>query len=178
MASIEEYKSLDIRFLDKNNLLRPGHSFRHIWTSGGKPSGEVMIEAQLFRLVLSYTYTRDGKSEKVEQEVPLDQTDCNYGWFRSWFLCPGCGRRVAVLILGGKLFLCRHCYGLKYCSQLETDLDRANRKVWKLQDRLDRKGLHQKTRHRLWLKLIEAKAHADKLFKMGAAKILKRLNGN
>jgi hypothetical protein len=43
---------------------------------------------------------------------------------------------VAVLVSGGKLFLCPHCYRLKHWSQLETDVDRANRKVQKLKERL------------------------------------------
>ncbi len=36
-------------------------------------------------------------------------------------MCPGrsCGRRAALLYLGGRHFLCRKCQGLSYASQRE-----------------------------------------------------------
>lgn len=180
MAGIEEYHRLDIRYLHKVGGLRAGLSYSWKWTRGGEPSGNIQINVENDCLILCYCLTRDGKSEDVRERVCLDWTSCNYGRERPWFLCPGCGRRVGILALGGKLFLCRHCYRLKYWSQLETDLDRANRKVQKLKERLGEKewlkpkGMHQKTFDRLHSELLDAEIKADELFVIGAAKIMMR----
>jgi ribosomal protein S14 len=170
MAGIEEHGRLDIRFFHKNKLLRPGLSFPFHWTRGGKTSGNIQIKIENGYLILTYRCTRYEESEDVQEKVYLAWTPCNYGGERPWFRCPGCGRRVAVLIAAGKLFLCRHCYRLKYCSQLESNLDRANSKVQKLRDRLICKGLHQKTRDRLQGKLTEAEIQADELLCMKLAR--------
>jgi hypothetical protein len=174
MAGIESYHRLDVRFFHKNNYLRPGLSFSWQWTRGGEPSGNININVENDCLILCYCLTRNDKSEKIEERVSLSWTRCNYGGERPWFRCPGCGRRVAVLILGGKLFLCRHCYRLKYCSQLERDMDRANSKIQKLKDRLNRKGLHQKTRERLRQRLSEAQMQDNELLIVKLGKLLKR----
>jgi len=81
---------------------------------------------------------------------------------------------VAILAAVGKYFLCRHCYRLKYWSQLETPIDRGNRKVSKLKERLNRKGLHQKTRDRLRQKLDEAIARDNELLAMKLGRLLMR----
>ncbi|SDY53906.1 hypothetical protein SAMN05444340_11022 [Citreimonas salinaria] len=94
--------------------------------------------------------------------VTLDTTRCNLGGARRWFLCParGCGRRVAVLY-GGKVFACRHCYGLAYPSQSESASDRAARRADRIRERLGwepgilngyggkPKGMHWRTFERL-----------------------------
>jgi len=67
----------------------------------------------------------------------LDWTACTYGGYRAWFLCPDCGRRVALLYLpsyGGAF--CRHCLDLVYNSQRETKEDRAIRRYNKIRRRL------------------------------------------
>jgi hypothetical protein len=61
------------------------------------------------------------------QDISLTTTLCYYGGVRHWFLCPAsvdgvlCENRVGVLYLppAGKVFACRHCYGLTYesCQQ-------------------------------------------------------------
>jgi hypothetical protein len=57
----------------------------------------------------------------VAYRVPLAWTACNFGGARPWFVCPGrrCGRRAALLYLGGGYFLCRGCQDLTYASQRE-----------------------------------------------------------
>ena len=56
--------------------------------------------------------------EPVAQEIQLDSTSPNYGGVRWWFLCPKCGRRVALLHRPSYThhFFCRHCYNLTYSS--------------------------------------------------------------
>ena len=68
------------------------------------------------------------------QDISLTTTPCHYGGVRHWFLCPAsvdgvlCENRVGVLYLppGGKVFACRHCYGLTYeSSQQNHKYDRV-----------------------------------------------------
>jgi hypothetical protein len=88
---------------------------------------------------------------------------------------------VGILAAASRLFLCRHCYRLKYSSQLETDLERAQRKRDKLRERLGEKewlkpkGMHQKTFDRLRARLIEAEMRADEIWCMDASAWLGRL---
>jgi CCR4-NOT transcriptional regulation complex NOT5 subunit len=87
---------------------------------------------------------------------------------------------VGILACAWGYFRCRHCHRLKYGSQLETDLDRANRKVQKLKARLGGKTwlkpkrMHQKTFDRLTHRLIEAEMKADEFFCLAAARIMAR----
>jgi hypothetical protein len=181
MAGLESYKRLDIRYLHKTDGLRPGVSYSSRWTRGDKPAGDIGIKTESGYILLIYGYRRgDDEWRHVEERVYLDWTPCNYGGRRPWFLCPGCGRRVGILAAAGKYFLCRHCYGLKYSSQLESDLDRAQRKVQKIKDRMGEKTwtkpkrMHQNTFDRLKRRLIEAEMKADEIFCIMAAKIMMR----
>ena len=49
--------------------------------------------------------------------IRLEWTPCTFGGSRPWFLCPGCGRRVAILYGPGLPLECRVCRGLGYASQ-------------------------------------------------------------
>ena len=68
-------------------------------------------------------------------QVMLTRTGCNFGGARPWFLCPCCGRRVAILF-GDEVFACRLCRGLAYEVQRETDTDRAIRRADAIRRRL------------------------------------------
>lgn len=67
------------------------------------------------------TYSAEG--ERIEYDVELTTTPCNYGGKRFWFVCPAardgveCGRRVGVLYASGTYFACRKCCHLAYQSQ-------------------------------------------------------------
>jgi hypothetical protein len=159
MRLLETYNRLDIRYLDRNDLLVPGRSFPLSWARGVVEVGSIWVDVDWGYLVLTYWVTIGGESENVEEEIVLDFTECNYGGERPWFLCPECGRRVGILALAGKYFRCRHCYQLYYKSQFETELDRAFSKFWKLWNRLGEgkpKGMHWRTYERLLHKLAEA----------------------
>lgn len=52
-----------------------------------------------------------------DYSISITTMYCNYGGFRYWFSCPGCGRRVGVLYLRSGLFTCRHCSNIVYESQ-------------------------------------------------------------
>lgn len=116
---------IDVRYLHRQGWLAPG-LYSLGWTAGGSPSGSASLAVSGEGLALIYRYRRGGSEwQDVIERVQLARTPCNYGGERVWFLCPGCSRRVAILYAGGRLFLCRRCYGLAYASQREDAKDRA-----------------------------------------------------
>lgn len=118
--TIEDTKRIDIRYMRKQGLLKPGMTGQLLWTRSGQPNGDIRYQTHQDHLAISFHYRAAGGLvwEQVSQDILLERTDCHYGGQRAWFLCPCCSRRVAVLCGAGKLFLCRHCHQLPYESQL------------------------------------------------------------
>ena len=156
--STEDHRRIDVRWLKKHRLLRPGNIGSLTWTREEAPAGSIGYRMEADCMILNYRCQVNGGAwQKVEQKIHFDRTQCNFGGYRKWFLCPKCGKRVAVLYGAGKYFLCRHCYDLCYTSQQETEIDRMMRKARKIRDRLGAshnlsmpiwrkpKGMHQKT---------------------------------
>ena len=139
------------------------------WKRGDEDAGSVAVEvlpdAQLSvngqpyhgrgAVVIRYRHTPyNGEPENVENVIPLTWTSPNYGGARPWFACPHCLRRVGILALAGRAFLCRRCLGLAYEVQRERRSDRLMRKRDKLEARLrpdggKPKGMHWRTYERI-----------------------------
>src|SRR5215204_1936764 len=141
-TTIDECQRIDVRYLHREGLLKPGRWFSLRWSRAGRETGTirgvVSRDDRPEQITLLYRYRSgpSGEWEDVQEPVPLSWTGCNFGGERPWFVCPGagCGRRVAVLYGPGKYFLCRHCYDLRYESQREDKMHRALRraqKIWK-----------------------------------------------
>ena len=107
-------------------------------------------------LIYKHRNRQNQEWEEVEQTIYFDETACNYGGTRKWFLCPNCRKRVAVLAGLGKYFYCRKCYPLPYRSTLETKRDRLFTKKHELGAEIfedykngdgwrKKKGMHRKT---------------------------------
>jgi hypothetical protein len=115
-----DYRGMDVRWLHRRGLLKPGSDFTLRWSRNEVETGSVGGRATHDSIVLSYRHSRGGSDQWVSKEYPvqLAWTPCNYGGLRSWFLCPapGCGRRVAVHY-SVDIFACRHCCRLAYESQ-------------------------------------------------------------
>ena len=159
----EDSTPLDIRRMQRAGVLISGQCFWWQWTVDGRAVASIQGRMEADRVVLVYRH-RSGDDESwqdVEQPVRFDHTPCTYGGTRRWWLCPSCGRRVAVLYGPGKLFACRHCYRLVYASQREAEDDRARRQAEKIRRRLGwpagianpdggkPKGMHWRTFERL-----------------------------
>ena len=158
-----DYRQLDVRRLQRDGFLKPGHTFGWQWESGNKTMATINVHTEIDKITLSYKQRSNGSDWK-DQSYPvwLEWTSCNYGNWRPWFLCPakGCGRRVAILY-GGEIFACRHCYKLAYLCQRETHIDRMARRAIRIRRRLGweeeifnlpdgkPKGMHWKTFERL-----------------------------
>lgn len=68
---------------------------------------------------VGYSY----RNKPYSYTVQLTKTRCNYGNYRHWWLCPKCSKRVSVLYCAGS-YVCRHCIGCNYGSQLQQPIDR------------------------------------------------------
>lgn len=71
--------------------------------------------------------------ERLDGVAPLVWTSCNFGGSRPWFVCPGCGRRAAILYEDHQQDrpLCRLCLDLAYPSQNEDRIGSAARRAEK-----------------------------------------------
>ena len=83
------------------------------------------------KIDLNYSYR--GKS--YQYPIQLTRTSCNYGGYRYWWLCPNCSKRVSVLYCAGT-YVCRHCIGACYGSQLQQPIDRLFSRVETVRARL------------------------------------------
>lgn len=136
-ATTESQKRLDIRWLKNQGYLQPGATGSITWSRGGEQTGSISYWMEADRMNLFYRHKLSGGDwVDVEQQISFDRTPCNYGGYRTWFLCPRCWKRVAVLYGAGKYFYCRHCNQLTYSSQQEREPDRLMRKARKIRKRL------------------------------------------
>ena len=134
--TVGEMLALDIRRWKREGYLRPGFSGQWIWSRRGTAYANIHYQVEDGAVLLMYkARERGGEWQDMDYRVRLDWTPCTYGGARVWFLCPSCGRRVALLY-GGKVFACRHCHRLTYDSQRETPDDRHSRQIDKIRDRL------------------------------------------
>src|SRR5829696_5484481 len=139
-----ECHSIDVRYLHREGLLKPGRWFSLRWSRADRETGSiqgVVSGGDLpSHVTLLYRHRRGLGSEweDVRESVELTWTACNFGGQRSWFICPGagCGRRIALLYGLGRYFLCRHCYDLVYESQRENEMHRALRRAQTIRERL------------------------------------------
>jgi hypothetical protein len=168
-TTIAECHSVDVRYLHREGLLKPGRWFSLRWSRADRETGSIrgVVEGaeRPEQMILLYRYRGGlgGEWEDVQERVSFDWTACNFGGERPWLMCPGtgCGRRVAILYGPGKYFLCRHCYDLVYESQRENEMHRALRRAQTIRERLrgsanmtkpfpDKpKGMHHETYWRL-----------------------------
>lgn len=163
-STTDDMRPLDVRRLKREGLLVPGRSFDWTWTLKGDTVAKINIRVDIDSVYLSYQQSWCGEPWRAfGNRLAIDWTECNFGGRRAWWRCPsaGCGRRVAVIYSGRGHYACRHCFGLAYCSQRETQTDLDARRANKVRDRLgwDRgilnlpggrpKGMHWKTFMRL-----------------------------
>lgn len=159
-----KHRTIDIRRWQRDDLIKPGHSFSWQWIRGGEVISSIHVSVEMNCVTFDYRH-HNGKDDWKELNYPvmLNWTACNLGGQRPWFICPSadCDRRVAILY-SGNIFACRHCYRLAYQSQRENFGDRATRKAEKIRARLGwkagilndeglkPKGMHWRTFQRLY----------------------------
>jgi hypothetical protein len=157
----EIYHRLDVKGLARDGLLTGTGTIT--WSRGERVTGGITVSGDGVSITLSYKI--DGQ-EFVER-VSLDKTAVHLGGYRSWFLCPGCDRRIAVLY-GGARFRCRNCLDLRYVSQRECKRHRAISKIQRVRIKLGgTRNLIQKPpprprymHHRTYQRLIREETEA------------------
>lgn len=124
---------LDVRDLARSGWLVPGNQWKTEWFWGDDATANIDCISGDGFIRLEYRVRESGGIwQDVSERIDLTWTMPNYGGRRPWFICPGCGRRCAVLY-GDGFFRCRHCWGLPYKCQGENRIDRMLRKKRKLQ---------------------------------------------
>lgn len=138
--TVERQINIDIRWLKRQNGLIPGTKGTLSWSLQGNKRGAVDYTITESCLILKYRYRGSGGVwEDVKQVIFFDQTTCNYGGHRKWFLCSQCERRVENLYGlngAGKYFLCRDCHGLIYTSCNTHPTKRLFNKANKLKEKI------------------------------------------
>lgn len=127
--------AIDINYMHRHGLITPGQVGELVWyNQNRKRTGSAKFQIQNEKLVVGYGYSSAGNSvEKIVEKIGIEHTACNFGGSRPYLICPGienvgsCERRVIKIFLGGRYFLCRHCYKLPYASQHEGRNDRLLR---------------------------------------------------
>jgi hypothetical protein len=142
----EHVQRLDVRRWFSEGALRQGMCGQWVWpASDGSPEARIAFAMRENSLHLEYLLN----GRETHQVVSILKSPY-YGGGRTWFGCPRCGSRVAVLYVRPKGFACRTCNRIAYQSQSEDWITRLWRREEKLQHRLDRdlsrpKGMHRRT---------------------------------
>jgi hypothetical protein len=121
----EDYRRLNIGALARDGLFDGSGTFT--WPDGS----HVAVNGYEDSIVLTYAIN----GEKTQERVSISKTAVHLGGHRSWFLCPGCSRRIAALYISQR-FRCRHCHGLRYRSQRESPRFRAISRIQKVRKKL------------------------------------------
>lgn len=177
-AATEDYRTLDVRTLQRTGVLTPGWRDGWQWSRNGETSASIGLETESRDSVrLRYQVKTQGQAEAKDYPVPITWTPCHLGGERPWFCCPCCNRRVAKLY-GGVMFACRHCLRLNYAIQQANKRDVPCDRSWKLRRALGcdegflslpaefirkPKGMHWRTYYRKieQLKQVDARALAE-----------------
>lgn len=175
--TVEACHAIDVCVWNREGYIPGPGWFTTNWYRNGEKTGSIGVRTVGHDAVHLTFRTRSYGAEEwedIEQSVPLDWTDCNFGGQRPWFRCSihangvYCGRRVSKLYAGVRLFACRHCYNLAYQSQHEPPHGRALLKTQKIRMKLGGspsltepfphkpKGMHWKSYERLCIEAGEA----------------------
>jgi hypothetical protein len=133
---------LDVRWLNRVGALHPGAVTQPCWQRGDRQICMITTYVDPWAShVLSLAYlmgSPGGELQPVREIVPLVFTPCTFGGQRTWFLCPCCRSRRAVLYLLGDRCRCRVCHNLAYSSSRERTRARATQRRVKLDDHIER----------------------------------------
>jgi hypothetical protein len=165
------------------------------WTYRDGTCAIIEIGGGRDQIVLTYRYKSYGRDwETVEQCVPIRWTPCRFGGQRPWFICAVhangtyCGRNVAKLYGGGRLFACRHCYRLGYAVQRIDSPGQAHHNLERLHRKLDAryeqpdmptppkpKWMRWNTYNRIAHQIEVGQERLDDVFLAGAQRLLARV---
>ena len=170
---------MDIRKLARDGLLQHGAESSF---SDRKSKYEIRLVSEQDRMRFQYGITMLAGFRRLgEDVVAIEQTECNFGGARPWFLCPDCGRRVAILYgrkierdgsklpIRNRTLKCRQCHDLSYSSQHEEWHQRMRRRAQKIRARIGGKyGNKPKRMHwRTYDRLVDEARYFEDLWLYG-----------
>lgn len=124
----EQSRRIDIRQWRKRGYLGAGHTFSWSWTRGDESAGNIGVTVGSGNMRLNYAI--DGRD--ASQTITTTTTPCHYGGSRTWFTCPVCDDRAAVLYLRAGRFACRRCQRVSYSTQSGSESDRGHAQYHRL----------------------------------------------
>ena len=133
----EDHHRLDVGELTRSGLLRASGTLS--WADGHH------IAVNGYGGCVRLSYVIDGQD--IQERISIDRTPVNLGGHRSWFLCPGCDKRIGSLYLA-KHFRCRHCHDLRYASQRKTSRFRAISRIQRIRFKMGKSADLTKRRPR------------------------------
>lgn len=168
---LDDHISVDVRYLKRKGWLDEEYHTNITWSYDGVITDRIFVFTEPNVVTFKFkVQNNSGAISDKEVSVSLVNTDCTYGGRRSWFICPSCEGRVALLYKADQSLKCRKCSNLPYESQSETKFGRlTRRKHVKLHTlkikygmefpfRIRPKGMHEKTfqhikdeYHELWI---------------------------
>jgi hypothetical protein len=142
---IEHAFDVDVRRWYRKGLIVSGTTFLCHWLISDSKTASLKVKVESDdRVRLIYRVRMPGKRwRQLERPVSMVWDSCRFGGRRPWFICPICGRSMAVLYLGGASpvdFCCRVCARLKYTSQRGGPRLRSTRKLEKIRRQLGGSG--------------------------------------
>jgi hypothetical protein len=194
-GTVEGTRSLDVMKLSRAGYLANSTVGAWQWTYHDGTVASVGIGGGRDAVSLRYQHKSYGADwRSVEQRVPIRWTPCRFGGERPWFICDVqangvyCGRRVAKLYGGGRLFACRHCYRLGYAVQRGGPMDQAHHNLARLHRKLNAryecpdlppppkpKWMRWKTYNRIAQQIEQGQDRLEVEFLAGAQRILARI---
>jgi hypothetical protein len=124
----EHTLKVDMRIWRKLGYLVNGKSFAWQWSRGDEVTANIGVLVSVGSIRLGYTV----QGQDASQIIRTTTTLCRYGGTRTWFECPVCCARAAVLFMRAGRFACRQCQKVSYSSQSGSAHDRANTRYHQL----------------------------------------------
>jgi hypothetical protein len=195
-STVEGSRSLNVMKLARAGYLSGVRFGRWQWTYGDGTTSSIGITGGEQSITLDYRIRSGAEDwQTVQQRVPIRWTPCRFGGERPWFVCDAsvngvyCGRRVAKLYGGGRLFACRHCYRLGYAVQRGGLMDRAHHRLARLHRKLGAdydgpdgpppprpKWMRQRTYQRAVQQIEDGEDHLNAVFVAGAQRFFDRID--
>lgn len=148
----DEVLWLDVREVARQGSMTAGRAWSVTWSRHGRAIGDARVgieaapeDASRLMLVVSYAVGLAGSElVPVLDQFLLEATPCHFGGGRWWLRCRRCGERVAVVYAAGAnhRLVCRGCAGLAYRSTRIGELDRIDRRRYRLARRLGHHPSH------------------------------------
>ena len=124
----EQTPRIDIRIWHKRGLLWDGSNNTWSWSRGEESAGSIRFTVNAGNIQLTYA----AQGQDASQTIRTTTTPCRYGGARTWFQCPCCSKRAAVLFMRSGRFACRQCQRVSYTSQSGSTRERANARYHQL----------------------------------------------